>query len=71
MQNDVGSPLAIISQLNTQPACAPVNASMVALRLATHDSGSGWFAPPFLCDSFFHYSTPVYPDAHCSLLALH
>jgi hypothetical protein len=36
---DVGTPDAIISQLNTLPACAPVNASVAALRLATHDSG--------------------------------
>ena len=63
MLNDVGTLVAIISQLNTQPACAPVNASMVALRLATHDSGSGWFATPFLYDSFIHNSTPVYPGA--------
>src|ERR1039458_1409405 len=55
----VGTPVAIISQLNTLPACAPVNASMAALRLAMHDSGSGWFATPFLYDSFIHYSTPV------------
>ena len=59
MLNDVGTPVAIISQLNTLPACAPVNASMAALRLATHDSGSGWLATPFLCDSFIHNSTPV------------
>ena len=63
MRNDVGTLVAIISQLNTQPACAPVNASMAASRLATHDSGSGWFATPFLCDSFIHDSTPVYPGA--------
>src|SRR5262245_16528727 len=56
MRNDVGTPVAIISQLNTLPACAPVNASMAASRLATHDSGSGWLATPFLCDSFIHYS---------------
>jgi hypothetical protein len=61
--NGVGTPVAIISQLNGRPACAPVNASMVALRLAMHDSGSGWFATPFLCDSFIHDSTPVYPGA--------
>ena len=61
--NVVGTPVAIISQLNTLPACAPVNASMAALRLATHDSGSGWFARPFLYDSFIHNSTPVYPGA--------
>ena len=59
MRNDVGTPVAIISQLNTLPACAPVNASMAASRLATHDSGSGWFAKPFLHDSSIHYSTPV------------
>src|ERR1700722_9705239 len=66
----VGTPVAIISQLNTLPACAPVNASMAALRLATHDSGSGWFASPFLYDSSIHYSTPVYPGALRSLLDL-
>src|SRR3982751_4763780 len=59
MVNDVGTPVAIISQLNTQPACTPVNASMAALRLATHDSGPGWIAIPFLYDSFIHNSTPV------------
>src|SRR5712692_6950960 len=63
MRNDVSTPVAIISQLHAQPACAPVNASMAALRPATHDSGSGWFATPFLCDSFIHDSTPVYPGA--------
>jgi hypothetical protein len=41
---------------------------MVALRLATHDSGSGWFATPFLYDSFIHNSTPVDPGALRSLL---
>jgi ABC-2 type transport system ATP-binding protein len=30
---------------------------------ASHGSGSGWFAAPFLRDSFIHYFTPVYPDA--------
>jgi hypothetical protein len=68
MLNDVGTPVAIISQLNTPPARAPVNASMAASRLAMHDSGSGWFAKPFLCDSSIHYSTPVYPGALSSLL---
>src|SRR5438477_7467987 len=37
-----------ISQLNTLPACAPVNASLAALRRLSHDSGSGWFVIPFL-----------------------
>jgi hypothetical protein len=64
----VGTPVAIISQLDTLPACAPVNASMAALRLAMHDSGSGWFATPFLYDSFIHDSTPVYPGARHRLL---
>ena len=64
MRNDVSTPVAIISQLNALPACAPVNASMAALRLATHDSGPGWIATPFLYDSFIHNSTPVYPDAN-------
>src|SRR5262245_22928990 len=68
--NDVGTPVAIISQLNTRPACAPVNASMVALRLAMHDSGSGWIATPFLCDSCIHDSTPVYPGALSNLLGV-
>ena len=68
MRNDVGTLVAIISQLNTQPACAPVNASLPALRLQTHDSGSGWFATPFLCDSFIHNSTPLYPGALRTLL---
>ena len=71
MTNDVGTLVAFISQLNTQPACAPVNASMVALRLATHDSGSGWFATPFPYDSFIHNSTPVYPGALSSLLGVY
>ena len=66
--NDVGTPVAIISQLDGRPACAPVNASVAASRLATYDSGSGWFATPFLCDSFIHNSTPVYPGALSSLL---
>jgi hypothetical protein len=66
--NDVGTPVAIISQLNGRPACAPVNASMVALRRAMHDSGSGWIATPFLCDSCIHDSTPVYPGALSGLL---
>jgi len=68
--SDVGTLVTIISQLNTQPTCAPVNASLPALRPTTHDSGSGWFATPFLCDSFIHYSTPVYPGALRTLLNL-
>jgi hypothetical protein len=51
MLNDVGTPVAIISQLNTLPAGTPLNASMAASRLATHDSGPGWIATPYLYDS--------------------
>jgi hypothetical protein len=40
------------------------------LRLATHDSGPGWFATPFLYDSFIHNSTPVYPGVLRILLVL-
>jgi hypothetical protein len=66
--NCVGTLVAIISQLDTQPACAPVNASRPILRLATHDSGSGWLATPFLYGSFIHDSMPVYPGALNKLL---
>ncbi len=68
MLNDVGTPVAIISQLYTLPACTPVNASMAASRPTTHDSGPGWIATPFPCDSFIHNSTPVYPGALSGLL---
>ena len=46
--NSVGTPVAIISQLNTLPACTPVNASMAPLRATTHNSGPGWIATPSL-----------------------
>jgi hypothetical protein len=38
------------------------------LRLATHDSGTGWLATPFLYGSFIHDSKPVYPGALNKLL---
>jgi hypothetical protein len=68
--NCVGTLVAIISQLDTQPACAPVNASRPILRLATHDSWSGWLARPFLYGSYIHYSMPVYPGALNKLLGV-
>ena len=37
--------------------------SQCRLPLTAHDSGSGWFAIPFLQDSFIPYSMPVYPGA--------
>ncbi len=58
-ENSVGTPDCLISQLNGWPACAPVNASPPALRPSTHDSGSGWLAGPFPCDSCIHDSLPV------------
>src|SRR5262245_43240656 len=57
--NGVGTPDWMISQLHGWPACAPVNASPAALRPSTHDSGSGWLAGPFPCDSCIHDSSPV------------
>jgi hypothetical protein len=41
MLNDVGTPVAIISQLNTLPACAPVNASLATPRgfIPAHSTG--------------------------------
>src|SRR5262249_40562972 len=51
------------SQLrDTQPTYAPVQRFVSYVAVPTHDSGSGWFATPFLYDSFIHYFTPVYPD---------
>lgn len=41
------------------PARTFVNASRSALRLTAHDSGAGWRATPFLCDSFI--TTPRWP----------
>jgi hypothetical protein len=59
----VGTPDCMISQLDGWPACAPVNASPPALRPSTHDSGSGWLAGPFPCDSCIHDSLPVLTGA--------
>src|SRR5215471_20558288 len=52
-----------MSRLNTPPACAPVNASLPALRLKAHDSEPVWLARPSPYGSFIHTSTPVYPGA--------
>ena len=57
--NGVGVPETLISRLNTSPARAPVNASASSLRPTPHDSGSGWFATPFLRDSFIRNSAPI------------
>jgi hypothetical protein len=46
------------------------NASTAASRPPSHGSGSGWFATPFLYDSFIHDFTSVYPDAIHALACL-
>ena len=62
-QDKVGTPKEVISELNGWPACAPVNASPAMLPPPAHDSGSGWFATPFLYGSFIRYSMPVLTGA--------
>src|SRR6202158_3697376 len=53
----------VVSRLNTQPARAPVNASMPPSQAAPHDSGPVWVASPSPYDSFIHDTSPVYPGA--------
>jgi hypothetical protein len=55
--NSVGTPMAVVSQLNTLPACAPVNASLAPSRATTQDSGSGWVALLLPCETFV-FSSP-------------
>jgi hypothetical protein len=38
-----------------------VNASTPPSRAAPHDSGQMWVATSHSCDSFIHYTSPVYP----------
>ena len=59
--NSVGTLVDLISRLNTEPVCAPVNTSRTALQLAAHDSGSSWVATPSMQDSFILSFLPVYP----------
>ena len=59
----VGTPMKVISELNSWPACTPVNASPAVLPPPAHDSGSGWFAIPSRYGSFIRYSLPVLPGA--------
>ena len=51
------------SKLNTPPASASVYASIRTSRFELQDSRSGWFAVPFLQDSFIPCNMPVYPGA--------
>ena len=55
----VGAPEWLITRLNGWPAASPVNASAAPSRAPPHDSGSGWFAIPFLYRTFIDYSLPV------------
>ena len=56
-------PKRVLSRLNPRPARTPVNASPTASRPPTHDSGSEWFAIPFLCGSCIRSFPPVHPGA--------
>jgi hypothetical protein len=53
----------LINFRDTQPTYAPGQRFKCVVTAALTWSGSGWFATPFLYDSFIHYFTPVYPDA--------
>ena len=46
-QYEVGAPEGVISELNTRPACSPVNACGAPLRARRHDSGPWWVATAF------------------------
>jgi hypothetical protein len=46
--HQLGAPELFFRSSITRPTYAPVYASMAASRPATQDSGSGWFATPFL-----------------------
>jgi hypothetical protein len=50
---------ALISQLNTQPARSPVNASPETLRTPMHDSGPMWLARPSMYKTFIYNTLPV------------
>jgi len=59
----VGTPGKVIPELDGWPACAPVNASPRRLPASAHDSGSRWFAIPFLCGSCIRDSLPALTGA--------
>src|SRR5450759_3572039 len=48
---------------DTQPTYAPVQRFKCGVTAALAWLGVRMVATPFLYDSFFHYFTPVYPDA--------
>ena len=59
-----------IPRLHTQPARAPVNASLRPLRSSAHDSGLMWFATPSSYDSFIHDTSPVFIGALGTLVQM-
>src|SRR5712691_5694921 len=61
--DSVGTPLWLISGLNTRPARTPTNASWPALRLTPHSSGPAWIASPSPYDSCIRYTSPLNPGA--------
>ena len=61
--SSVGTPVAAFRRSIAQPADAPVHASMGTSRRPPQDPGSGWFARPFLWDSYIPDFLPVYPGA--------
>src|SRR5512135_3065882 len=65
--NSVGTPEDLISQLDTGPTCAPVNASLVPLPVLTHDSGPGRLAGSSPYGSFIRNSSPVFNGALSAL----
>ena len=44
---EVGAPDRVISELNTRPACSPVNACVGPSRAGRHDSGPWWVVTAF------------------------
>ena len=44
---EVAAPEGVISELNTWPACSPVNAYNPSSRTSRHDSGPWWVATAF------------------------
>jgi hypothetical protein len=56
-------PGRLISQLDTEPMHAPVNASTTSSRAPPHDSGPSWVAGPSTLSSFILFFLPAYPGA--------
>jgi hypothetical protein len=65
--HSVGVPGVLLSRLDGQPGCAPVNASPAPSRVPPHDSGTVWFARPSLEETCTPYSLPVSRRTHCQV----